>query len=410
MKQVAAILGTADTKEEELLYLRELIEAEGFKACLIDVGIFSFQPCKTRMKADIDSRTVSSAGGADISELRSGMSRDGIISVMGKGAGKILSDMNLRGELGGVIAIGGNQGSAIAAMAMRSLPIGMPKVLVSTVASGNIRPFIGHRDIMVLFSVADMTGALNSISRVILKNAAGALTGMLKINAGAAAESGKRSAALTALGNTQGAVDHIIRRLKEKGISPVAFHASGAGGSAMEELIEQGYFSALIDLTPHEISEEVMGMGIYQPTRPGRMSAAGKKGIPQVVSTGGLEYLCFGEAETIPERLRGHKCYMHNPYNANVALEPDEIALVAAEMAARLNASSGKVSVLIPLRGWSVYGAPGGPLYSPETYSRFINVLRQSLNTAVAYEEIDAAINDQMFADKAADELFRLLV
>ena len=188
-------------------------------------------------------------------------------------------------------------------MAMRVLPFGFPKYLVSTVASGNIRPYVGDRDIGVVFSVGDFLGGTNPVTGPILANAVAAVVGMAEHGTRIAVEPGERTIAVTALGNTEPAASRAVKTLKERGFQAVAFHASGAGGSAMEDLIEEGLIQGVFDLTPHELTEEVVGAGAYQPVNPGRLTAAGRKGIPQVVSTGGLEYLCFGPRESIPLRL-----------------------------------------------------------------------------------------------------------
>lgn len=270
------------------------------------------------------------------------------------------------GRIDGVIGLGGNQGTAVSSMAMRVLPFGFPKYLVSTVASGNIRPYVGDRDIGVVFSVGDFLGGANPVTGPILANAVAAVVGMAEHGARFVVKPGVRTIAVTTLGNTEPAASRVVKSLQARGFQVVAFHASGAGGSAMEDLIEEGLIHGVLDLTTHELTEEVVGAGAYRPVNPGRLTKAGAKGIPQVVSTGGLEYLCFGLRESIPMRLRKRRITMHNPYNANVKVSRSEMAVVGGVMAERLNAAVGPTAVLIPLKGWSVYGAPGGVLYDGE--------------------------------------------
>jgi uncharacterized protein (UPF0261 family) len=200
-------------------------------------------------------------------------------------------------------------------------------------------------------------------------------------------------------------VRQAMKLLHEADFQAIAFHASGAGGSAMEELIDEGIIQGVLDLTPHELTEEVVGAGAYIPVRPGRLTSAGAKGIPQVVSTGGMEYICFGPRESIPPGLRKRKIYMHNPYNANLGVSRKEMAEVGKTMAERLNGAKGPTAVIIPLRGWSVYGAPGGPLHDALGCKAFLKALRSHLHANVQYEEIDAHINDELFADLCVKQL-----
>jgi uncharacterized protein (UPF0261 family) len=215
----------------------------------------------------------------------------------------------------------------------------------------------------------------------------------------------ERTIAVTALGNTEPAVSLAVKQLHENGFHVIPFHASGAGGSAMEELIEQGGIHGVLDLTPHELTEEVVGAGAYIPVRPGRLKAAGTKGIPQVVSTGGMEYLCFGPKDSIPPRFRKRKIYMHNPLNANVKVSRNEMAQVGEIMAERLNEAKGMTAVLIPLQGWSIYGAKGGPLHDEVGYKIFQNALKKHLSAPIRLEEVNAHINDAVFVDRCVRQL-----
>jgi uncharacterized protein (UPF0261 family) len=218
-------------------------------------------------------------------------------------------------------------------------------------------------------------------------------------------EPGKKAIAVTALGNTEPAANRAVKTLRERGFAVIPFHASGAGGSAMEGLIANGKIHGVLDLTLHELAEEVVGAGAYQPVTPGRLKAAGVQGIPQVVSTGGLEYLCFGPRESIPLLLRKRKTVMHNPFNANVKLSRCEMAEVGRVMAERLNAATGPTAVLIPLRGWSIYGAPGGVLYDGAGNRMLQAALRENLREDIQFREIDAHINDHCFVDACVTQL-----
>jgi uncharacterized protein (UPF0261 family) len=257
--------------------------------------------------------------------------------------------------------------------------------------------------------VSDLLGGPNPVSRAVMSNAVAALVGMAETGERISLEGPGRTIALTALGNTEKAADRIQQQLRRRGFQAITFHASGAGGSAMEALMESGIFSGVVDLTPHELSEEVVGAGAYIPVRPGRLVTAGRVGIPQVVSTGGLEYLCFGPKESIPSRLRRRKTYFHNPNNANVKISRTEMALIGTVMAARLNTAAGPVAVLVPTKGWSVYGSKGGPLYDPRGNRLLQQALKNHLKPSILFREIDLHINDLNFADICVETLIGLV-
>lgn len=396
-----AILATLDTKGEEVAFLRGCLENLNCSATIIDIGPLG----PPSVRPDIDNAEVARQGGFELPALLKRGEKERIMEIMGKGARKLLSLLFFEGRIDGVLGLGGNQGSAISSIAMQGLPFGFPKYLVSTVASGNIRPYVGDKDIGVVFSVGDFLGGPNPVSSTILANAAAAVVGMAQHGRRLAATPGQQTVAITALGNTEPAASRAVKSLRSRGFQVVAFHASGAGGSAMEELIADGMIDGLLDLTPHELTEEVAGAGIYQPIHPGRMTAAGKKGIPQVVSTGGLEYLCFGPRESIPMRLRRRNIYMHNPFNANVKVSRSEMAAVGGVMAERLNTATGPTAVLIPLRGWSVYGAPGGVLHDAAGNRALLKALKNRLRNDIELEEIDAHINDDLFVDRCVNQL-----
>lgn len=400
-----ALIGTLDTKGEEVFFMADIVRRRGFAPLVLDVGPLT----PAGVPTDYTNRQIARLGGWRLADLIEAGQRDQIISVMGAGASKALSAQLQDGRLNGVIGIGGNQGTAIAAMAMRSLPLGFPKFLVSTVASGNMRPYVGHKDICVVFSVADLLGGPNAVSRSILTHAISAVIGMVEHGEPISIQRADRTVALSALGNTEAAAHRISELLQQKGYQVITFHASGAGGSAMEELIDAGVFCGLIDLTPHELAEEIVGEGAYVPVTPGRMEAAGRAGIPQVVSTGALEYVCFGPWESIPVRLRRRNVYMHNPYNANVKVTRSEMTQIGRVMARRLNPAKGPTVVLVPLKGWSVYGSSGGPLFDPIGNALLLKSLKRHLASKIHYEETNLHINEPLFADRCVDSLLQLL-
>jgi uncharacterized protein (UPF0261 family) len=400
-----AILATLDTKGEEVAFLKNLLRSRGYSATLVDIGPLG----PPLVRPDVTNAEVARLGGQNLAALLRSGERDRIMEGMGKGASTLLSLLFAKGRIDGVIGLGGNQGTAVSAMAMRTLPFGFPKYLVSTVASGNVRPYIGNKDIAMVFSVADFLGGRNPVTAAVLSNAAAAVIGMVEHGERIPADPKGRTIAVTTLGNTERAANRAVKSLRAKGYQVIPFHASGAGGSAMEELIGAGVVQGVLDLTPHELTEEVVGAGVYQPVNPGRLQAAGSKGIPQVVSTGGMEYLCFGPRDSIPARLRSRRTYMHNPYNANVKVSRREMKEVAKEMARRLNGATGPTALLFPRKGWSVYGAAGGPLHDEGGYRAFLTSLKAHLDPRVPLHELDAHINDARFVDACVDQMVKFM-
>ncbi len=394
------VLATLDTKGTEAAHLGELLLRHGQRPCLMDAGFRDPPSCR----ADVGRDQVAAAKGLDMAAVGR-LGRDEAIRAMGEGAGRLLAKGVVEGRYAGVIALGGNQGTAIAGLAFQGLPLGFPKMAVSTVASGNLRPYFGHKDVAVLFSVSDLLAGPNFVSQPILEMAAAAVAGMASAHR-PFAQGPVPAIAVTAFGNTQGAVAGVHALLRERGFEAVPFHASGAGGSAMEELIDGGLFAGVIDLTTHELVGEVFGQDIYAPTRPGRLTAAGRRGLPQVVAPGGLDYFCFGAAETIPEAYRGRPVHRHNPYNTNVRTSAAELRRLGEVVASRLNAAPpGTAAFLYPQRGWSEIGSPGGPLHDPEANLALLESLRAHLSPAVELRVLDLAINDPAFAERAVELL-----
>jgi uncharacterized protein (UPF0261 family) len=402
MRRAIAIVATLDTKAREAAELARLIRAAGHDVRVVDVGL------RGTGDADVSAAEIAAAADTTLARLREDSRRDEAMRALGKGAGRVLAGWHGAGELGGAIGIGGNQGTAIAALALRALPLGIPKLIVSTVASGDVRSYVGDADVAMLFSVGDLLGGPNVVTAPVLANAAAAVCGMVRARVHVG-EAPSRTVALTAFGNTHAAVERALIRLRERGCQVVPFHASGAGGSAMERLVDEGAIGGVLDLTTHELLAELYPEDIYAPIRPGRLTAAGRRGIPQVVAPGGLDYLCFGPAETVPERLRGRPTHHHNPYNLNVRATAEELGRVGGELAARLNGARGPCAVLIPLRGWSEVGSPGGVLHDPEANSALIDALRGRLRREIPLLELEMTINEPAFAQKAADTLADLL-
>jgi uncharacterized protein (UPF0261 family) len=400
-----AILATLDTKSDEAAELQRLIAGHGLGTRIVDVGL---GPRESDL-ATVGASAVAAAAGTSVEELRRAGSREEAMRAMGRGAGQVLAGWLDAGELSGAVAVGGNQGTAIASIALRELPIGLPKLILSTVASGDVRPYVGDSDIAMLFSVGDLLGGPNVVTGRMLENAAAAIAGMARAAGGGPIERRPRTVGLTAFGNTHAAATVAMGRLRDAGCHVVPFHASGACGSAMERLVEQGVLDAVLDLTIHELLAELHPEDIYAPVRPGRMTAAGRAGIPQVVVPGGLEYFCFGPPETVPAPLRDRPTHRHNPFNMNVRTSGEELAAVGTELAERLNAARGPTAVLVPRQGWSEVGSPGGALHDPSANEAFVRELDAGLRPEIPLRVLDTTINDPDFARLAADTLLELI-
>jgi len=398
-----ALISTLDTKGREVAFLKSCLKELGRSVVVIDVGLAE----PDGVLPEISRFEVAEAAGTDLHRL-AGRPRDEVMATIGRGAGEILHRLWAQAELSGVLGIGGNQGTAVVCAAMRELPLGVPKFVVSTIASGNMRPYIGTSDIAMLFSVADLLGGPNPVLEPVLRNAAAAIAGMASMPLGSAS-SNRPLVAITALGNTHPAVARSVEILRGAGFEIAAFHASGACGSAMEQLIRAGRVAAVLELTPHELTEEVLKVGIYQPLEGGRLIAAGEMGIPQVVAPGGIEYLCFGARETVPARLRRRRMYLHNQSNANVRTSREEMTKVGRVLAERLNRAKGPVAMVLPLKGWSIYGAPGGPLHDASADAAFVQSLTRTLRKDIAVHKLPLHINDRAFAEHCCQLLMEFL-
>jgi uncharacterized protein (UPF0261 family) len=397
-----AIVATLDTKGAEVDFLRAWFAQRGLVPRLVDVGTVGPPLCALG-DHDAPRDQVASLAGTSVAELPL-LRRDVAMAAMGQGAGRVLRRWSDEGTLAGALGLGGNQGTAIACLALRAVPVGVPKVMVSTVASGNIRPFIGASDITMVCALADLLGGPNRITRGVLVRAAGMLAGAIeaaRADVVAAGAHARPAVALTTLGNTHAAAVRIMAALGVSGFEAVPFHASGAGGSAMEALVDRGAFAGVIDLTPHELLGELFGDDIYAPVGVQRLAAAGRRGLPMVVAPGGLDYFVFGPPDSVPPRYAGRPTHYHNPYNTNVRATPDELTRVGRVLAERLNEAAGPSALLYPLRGWSQIGREGGPLWDAAGNEALRRAVREGLRVdRVRYGEVDAAINDPAFADE----------
>jgi len=394
------LLGTLDTKGDEYAFVRELIHARGQQTFVVDLGVLG----EPAFKPDIGASQVAAAGGASLADLRENGDRGAAVDAMTSGARAITCELFSRGKVNGVLGLGGGGGTTMITAAMRDLPVGVPKVMVSTMASGNTAPYVDVKDITMMYSVVDIAG-LNPLSRRILANAAGAVCGMAEQSVPRAKD--KPLIAATMFGVTTPCVTEARRLLEAEGYEVLVFHATGSGGRAMEGLIGDGYFTGVLDVTTTEWADEVVG-GVLS-AGPDRLSAAGAKGIPQVVSVGALDMVNFGAADTVPGKFKRRRLYRHNATVTLMRTTARECAAIGERIAEKLNAAKGPVSLLLPLRGVSMIDADGQPFHDPAADEALFESLREHVKPPVAIREIDAHINDPACAKALVDELLQLL-
>ena len=395
-----AILGTFDTKGDEHAFIAERVRQRGHRAFLIDVGTLD----APRLQPDVSRERVLEAVGVDIAELMRRRDRGESVAAMAKAAPVFLKRLVESGQIDGVISLGGGGGTAIATAAMRALPIGFPKVMVSTLAGGNVAPYVGTKDIVMFPSIVDVAG-INRISRQILSRAAGAIVGMVETVPAVGVD--RPVIAASQFGNTTRCVDHARQRLEKAGFEVVVFHATGVGGRTMESLIESGMVSGVLDITTTEWADELVG-GILG-AGPTRLEAAARSGVPAIITPGCLDMVNFGGPESVPAGFKGRRFYAHNPQVTLMRTTPEECDRLGRVIAEKLNLSRGPVSVLLPLRAISIISAPGQPFHDPEADRALFASLKAGLRADIPVRELDMEINDPCFADACADELLAML-
>lgn len=397
---VVAVIGALDTKGTELQFLKDRIEARGHRTLVIDVGILKDPP----FPPDVKRKEVARAAGEDAAELAAAGDRGRAVAAMARGAARLAAELHQTGRFDALIGMGGSAGTAVATAAMRALPLGVPKVMISTVASGDVRAFVGVKDVVMFPAIVDVSG-LNRISRQVIARAAGAVCGMVETVVPEAED--RPLVAATMFGNTTPCVEAARARLEETGYEVLVFHATGTGGQAMESLVEGGYISGVLDVTTTEWADELVG-GVLS-AGPARLEAAARAGVPAVVAPGCLDMVNFWAPETIPEKFKGRRFYPHNPNVTLMRTTPEECAELGRILAEKLNASQGPVAVYLPLRGVSAISAPGGPFHSPEADETLFSALKGRLRAEIPVHEVDANINDPVFAEAVASELLRML-
>ena len=399
------VIGTLDTKGPEVGFVRDEILKGGHTPLVIDPGILG----TPAIAADISRQQVARAGGQELAGLVTTGDKQRCQQTMIDGLVKVTTRLHAEGQIDGVVAVGGAQGTAMATAAMRALPVGIPKVMVSTVACGRTTfgPYVGTKDITMIHSVADILG-LNRVTERILSQAAAAVVAMatVKGESPTSATEVRELVAITQAGITTPGVMAIKKHLEELGFEVIAFHCNGIGGQAMEELILNGVIKGVIDFSPHEIID-LLYDGLM-PAMPGRLEAAGRMGIPQIVTPGATDIRLHGPPGELPEELASRAWIQHTPSHTHVRASADEMAAVANFVAERLNASTGPRAVLIPLQGFSMLNRKGEILYDEAANMAFVEAMEGTLSPEVDLVKLDMHINDQTFAEATVDRFLRL--
>jgi uncharacterized protein (UPF0261 family) len=423
------LIGTLDTKGEEYRYVRDRLLEQGLDVVTADAGVMgppAFVP-------DITREVLYRLGGVDYATVRAMGDRGHAVACAAQGAAWLAQELYQEGRLSGILGLGGSAGTTIATAAMRAVPLGVPKLMVSTLASGQVQPYVGTRDILMLHSVVDIAG-LNRISRQILDTAVAAMQGMVQTyerrrsppllrssgspadtpselvqaaSHGSSASSDKPVIAATMFGVTTPCVQAARQHLEAAGYEVVVFHATGTGGRTMEELIREGWIAGVLDITTTELADELVG-GILS-AGPDRLTAAAMRGIPQVVSVGALDMVNFGPPSTVPEPFRGRRLHAHNPNVTLMRTTPQEMDRLGKEIAEKTSAARGPTAVVLPLRGVSALDAEGQPFWWPEADHALFQSIRNWIAPQVRLVELDLHINDPAFARTCAELLLEML-
>lgn len=399
------LIGTLDTKGTEIGYVRDLLIAAGVQTLVMDAGALG----TPSFDADISREQVFAAAGSSLAEVRRVGDRGKAVSLAADGAARLAIKLLAEGKIDGVAGLGGSAGTTIGTAAMRALPYGIPKLMVSTLASGQVQHYVGVRDIMMMHSVVDLCG-LNRFSRQVLAGAANAMIGMVKLKAepqSSTHEPDKPLIAATMFGVTTPCVENARMQMEASGYEVLVFHAVGTGGRTMEAMIGDGLIAGVLDITTTELADELVG-GILSAGK-ARLTAAAMRGVPQVISLGALDMVNFGPADTVPAKFKDRRFYQHN---ANVTLmrtTPEENDALGKEIAEKACASRGPAAILIPLKGVSAIDKEGGPFWWPEADRALFQSIRNWSGPTVKLIEVDAHINDLVFAQTAARTLLEMM-
>jgi uncharacterized protein (UPF0261 family) len=392
------LLGTLDTKGDEYAYLRDRLELAGVEPLIADVGVLGPPRCTPHIRRD----EVAAEAGVDAAALAEAADRGAAITAMADAASALTKRLYDEGRIQGVLAAGGSGNTAIATHAMQALPVGVPKVMVSTMAAGDTRDYVGGVDVTLMASVTDVAG-INSISARILANAAAAIAGMVQTEP-PEMDGGRPLVGATMFGVTTPCIDAARAMLEERGYEVLVFHATGTGGRAMEALVDGGFLAGVLDVTTTELCDDLVG-GVLS-AGPDRLEAAGRAGLPQVVSLGALDMVNFGARDTVPPQFENRNLYVHNPPVTLMRTTPEESAELGRRIARKLAAATGPVSLFVPLGGVSMIDAEGQPFHDPDADDALFTALRAGLEGSdVEVVELDHNVNDEAFAQAMADRM-----
>ena len=400
MAKTIALIGALDTKGEEFAFVQAELLRRGHNTLVINTGVVG----EPALAPDVSAAEVAVAGGTDLATLRQQADRGKAIEVMAKGAAIVVRQLQEAGKIDGILGMGGSAGTAVGTAAMRALPVGFPKLMVSTLASGDTAPYVGVSDIVMMPSVVDVAG-VNRISARIFANAAGAIIGMVETAQPQIAE--KPLIAASMFGNTTKLVDQCRKLLEAQGYEVLVFHATGTGGKIMESLIDAGYINGVLDVTTTEWADELVG-GVLT-AGPTRLDAASKRGVPQVIAPGCLDMVNFWARSTVPEKFAGRQFY---EWNSNVTLmrtTPEENSQLGRILAEKANKSSAPVAFFLPLQGVSVLDSPGGEFWQPAANEALFDAIKQNTRACIPVYVLDNNINDAAFAEAVVQKLLQFL-
>lgn len=399
------LVGTLDTKGVEFAFVRDLLRQAGLETLVVDAGVVG----SPVFEADVAREAVFAAANTSADLVRAVGDRGKAVEAAARGAAKVVRELYRQERVDGILGLGGSAGTTIATAAMRALPFGVPKLMVSTLASGQVRPYVGVRDIQMHYSVVDLSG-LNRISRTVLTNAANAMIGMVQRGPRgqlAVGDGDRPLIAASMFGVTTPCVEAARKILEEAGYEVLVFHATGVGGMTMESFIADGLIAGVLDITTTELADELVG-GVLSAGRD-RLTAASLRGVPQVVSVGALDMVNFGPPETVPEKFRGRRFYQHNPTVTLMRTTPDENDQLGKEIAEKVCATRGIAAIMLPLRGVSAIDREGQPFAWPEADAALFQSLRNWMGPQAELIEQDLHINDTAFAEAAARKLLQLM-
>lgn len=396
MSKTICLLGAFDTKGPEYQFVQECIRKAGHHTFLVDVGVLG----NADLTPDVSNEAVCSAGGGDLNALRTRQDRGEAVAAMSRGIARILPQLHGEGKFDAVIALGGTGGTSVACAGMRELPLGVPKVMVSTVAGSDVSAYVGVTDIVMVPSIVDVAG-INALSREVFARAAAMVAAMA--SAEIPAGETRPMIAATMFGNTTKAVGVAREILEQAGYEVLVFHCTGNGGRTMEALADAGKLVGILDLTTTEWADELVG-GVFR-AGPRRLEGAAKRGIPAIVTPGCLDMVNFWAPDTVPEKFKGRTFYPHNPNVTLMRTTVEECRELGGIFAEKLNESKAPLTVLLPEKGWSVIDSPGGPFWLPEANKAFHKTLKENLRPDIRVVEMDNNINDEEFASACANEL-----